>query len=102
MNSWYQIRRLRGPAILILIGVLALLDQWHILSFGKSWPLWLIFAGLMTFAERAAWAADHAAQAQQPPYPQPPYAQPIDPQSTAWTQAAPQQPGHPLDSESRR
>ncbi len=96
MNSWYQIRRLRGPAILILIGVLALLDQWHILSFGKSWPLWLIFAGLMTFAERAAWAADHAAQAQ------PPYAQPLDPQSTAWTQAPPQPPDTPLDPESRR
>ncbi len=90
MNNWYQIRRLRGPAILILIGVLALLDQWHVLSFGKSWPLWLIFAGLMTFAERAAWAADHAERAQQQAS-QPPYAQ-----------APPQQPGYPLDPESRR
>ena len=95
MNNWYQIRRLRGPAILILIGVLALLDQWHILSFGKSWPLWLIFAGLMSFAERAAWVTDRAAQAQQP------YAQPLNPQSTAWTQAQSPQPGNPLDPESR-
>ena len=90
MNNWYQIRRLRGPAMLILIGVLALLNQWHILSFGKSWPLWLIFAGLMTFAERAAWAADHAARAQQQA------SQPL------YAQAPPQQPGYPLDPESRR
>lgn len=96
MNSWYQIRRLRGPAILILIGVLALLDQWHILSFGKSWPLWLIFAGLMSFAERAAWAADRAAQTQQPPMP--PGAQ----ASNAWTQTTPPvPPGFPADPDSR-
>lgn len=31
MNRWYQIRRLRGAVILILIGVLALLNQWNIL-----------------------------------------------------------------------
>ena len=96
MNSWYQIRRLRGPAILILIGVLALLDQWHILSFGKSWPLWLIFAGLMSFAERAAWAADRSAQAQQPPM------QPGAQASNAWTQTPPPvPPGSPADPDSR-
>lgn len=31
MNRWYQIRRLRGAVILILIGVLALLNQWNIM-----------------------------------------------------------------------
>ena len=58
MNRWYQIRRMRGPAWLILIGVLALLNQWHILSWDKSWPLFLIVPGVLILAERAAWTAD--------------------------------------------
>ncbi len=58
MNRWYQIRRLRGAAYLILVGVLALLNEWRILSWDKSWPLFLILAGLLALAERAAWTAD--------------------------------------------
>ena len=58
MNRWYQIRRLRGGAFLILVGVLALLNGWHVLSWDKSWPLFLIVAGLLALAERAAWTAD--------------------------------------------
>lgn len=65
MNRWYQIRRLRMPAMLILAGVLLLLQQWNILSFGKSWPLLLILSGILTIAERAAWSAD-ASQQQAP------------------------------------
>ena len=41
MNSWLLIRRLRGPAFLLLVGITALLNQWDILSFGRSWPLYL-------------------------------------------------------------
>ncbi|MGC9293269.1 MAG: LiaI-LiaF-like domain-containing protein [Acidobacteriaceae bacterium] len=62
MVRWYQVRRLRGPAFLILVGVLFLLDQWNILGFNKSWPLFLIVAGLLALVERAAWAADAAQQ----------------------------------------
>ena len=58
MNRWYQVRRMRGAAYLILVGVLALLNQWRILSWDKSWPLFLIVAGLLALAERAAWTAD--------------------------------------------
>ena len=58
MNRWYQIRRIRGAAFLILIGVMALLNEWRILSWDKSWPLLLILAGLLALAERAAWTAD--------------------------------------------
>jgi hypothetical protein len=58
MNHWYQMRRLRGAVILITIGVLALLDQWHIMRFEASWPFILIVLGLMKIAERAAWSAD--------------------------------------------
>jgi Domain of unknown function (DUF5668) len=54
MNAWLFIRRLRGPAFLILVGITALLNQWGILSFGRSWPLYLILAGVLGLAERAA------------------------------------------------
>jgi hypothetical protein len=53
MNSWLQIRRLRGPAFLVLFGITALLNQWDVLSFGRSWPLYLILAGVIGLAERA-------------------------------------------------
>ena len=54
MNSWLLIRRLRGPAFLILFGITALLSQWGVLSFSRSWPLYLILAGVIGLAERAA------------------------------------------------
>ncbi len=54
MTQWLLIRRLRGPAFLLLVGVTALLNQWDVLSFGRSWPLYLILAGVLGLAERAA------------------------------------------------
>jgi hypothetical protein len=53
---WLLIRRLRGPAFLLIFGVTALLNQFDILSFGRSWPLYLILAGALSLAERAALA----------------------------------------------
>ncbi len=60
MNQYYLIRRLRGPAILLLIGTLALLHTagvlqrpWHLF-----WPLLLIMLGVLLLAERAALAAE--------------------------------------------
>jgi hypothetical protein len=60
MNRYILIRRLRGPAILLLIGVIALLHTsgvihsfWHLF-----WPLLLIMLGLLLLAERAALAAE--------------------------------------------
>jgi hypothetical protein len=67
MNTWLLIRRLRGPAFLILVGITALLNQWGVLSFGRSWPLYLILAGVLGLAERAAIAA--APPAMPPLYP---------------------------------
>jgi LiaF transmembrane domain len=73
MNRYILIHRLRGPAILLLIGVLALLDQagvinhfWHLF-----WPLLLITVGVLLLAERAALAGDDAYPP--PPYPGSPY-----------------------------
>lgn len=57
MTAWLFIRRLRGPAFLIMVGITALLNQWGVLSFGRSWPLYLILAGVLGLAERAALAA---------------------------------------------
>lgn len=60
MNRYFLIRRLRGPAILLLIGILALLHTsgvirgfWHLF-----WPLLLILLGVLLLAERAALAAE--------------------------------------------
>jgi Domain of unknown function (DUF5668) len=74
MNSWLLIRRLRGPAFLIMVGITALLNQWGILSFSRSWPLYLILAGVIGVAERAAIMAAppvppaYGAGTQAPPY----------------------------------
>jgi hypothetical protein len=65
MSRYILIRRLRGPAFLLLVGVIALLAQAHILSWGHSWPLYLILAGVLALAERAALSAEG--------YPPPPY-----------------------------
>ena len=56
MNRYMLIRRLRGPAFLLLLGIIALLHQtgvvyhfWHLF-----WPLALILWGVLLLAERAA------------------------------------------------
>lgn len=56
MNQYLLLRRLRGPLILVTVGVMALLDQYGALSFGRSWPLLLIVVGILQLAERVALA----------------------------------------------
>jgi len=60
MNRYIVIRRLMGPAILLLIGVLALLHQFDVISnfWRLFWPLLLILIGVIKLAERAALASD--------------------------------------------
>ena len=60
MNRYIFIRRLRGPAILLLIGVLALLHQAGAIEhfWRLFWPLLLIMLGVMMLAERAALEVD--------------------------------------------
>ncbi|MGD0732394.1 MAG: DUF5668 domain-containing protein [Terracidiphilus sp.] len=67
MNRYIFIHRLRGPAILLLIGILALLHQMGVIShfWHLFWPLLLILIGVMLLAERAALMADGG----YPPYP---------------------------------
>jgi len=47
---------LRGSIWIILVGVLFLLDTEHILRWGRSWPLFIITAGVMQMLKRAAYA----------------------------------------------
>ena len=91
MNRWLLIRRLRGPAFLLMFGVTALLHEWHWLSFGQSWPLYLILAGVLALAERAAFTIPDPSQ-MPPQYP--PYAgsYPPQPPPSGW-QTAPPPPG---------
>jgi hypothetical protein len=54
MNQYIFLQRIQGPALLLTFGVAALLDQWDVLSFGRSWPLYLIVLGVLKLAQRAA------------------------------------------------
>jgi hypothetical protein len=86
MNAWLMIRRLRGPAFLLLFGVTALLHEWHILSFSQSWPLYLVLAGVLALAERAAFSPPDPSQV-------PPYGYPPQPAPSGWQTPPPAAPG---------
>ena len=72
---------LRSSIWIILVGVLFLLDSFHILSWGRSWPLFIIVAGLMAIFHRASVSA--IASAPYPPYPPPPVAPTAPPVTTS-------------------
>jgi hypothetical protein len=91
MSRYILIRRLRGPAFLLLVGVIALLAQAHILSWGKSWPLYLILWGVLMLAERAALAAEGGF----PPMPYPGVPYPGAPYQGAPGTGVPPYPGQP-------
>ena len=76
---------LRGSVWVILVGVLFLLDTVHVLSWGRSWPLFIIVAGLMALFQRAAYTATTV------PYGYPgPVAQPVpQPPAPAATSVVP-------------
>ena len=44
---------IRGPILMITLGVLLAVDQLGSLSFGRTWPVLLIVFGLFKLAERA-------------------------------------------------
>jgi hypothetical protein len=56
MNRYILIRRLTGPCILLLLGVVALLHQADLVSWNIFVPLLLILLGLLKLAQRAALA----------------------------------------------
>ena len=70
------IQAIRGPVILVTIGILFAIQQAGGLSFGRSWPLLIIVIGVMLLLERA-WAPvgpfPYGAQQDFGSYPPPPY-----------------------------
>lgn len=48
------VRAIRGPIILITLGVLFAIDHSGLLSFSRTWPVLVIVIGLMKLLERAA------------------------------------------------
>ncbi len=60
MNRYMLIRRLRGPAFLLLLGIIALLQQTGVVYhfWQWFWPLALILWGVLLLAERAALEMD--------------------------------------------
>lgn len=58
MNRYYMIRRLRVPVLLLLLGTMAILAQMGIFGWSHSWPLILIYFGVMMLVERAILAID--------------------------------------------
>lgn len=65
-------RAARGAVWLILLGVIFFLADFNILSWGRSWPLFLILAGVMTFLERALYAGVRPNPPSYPGYGYPP------------------------------
>ncbi len=82
------VRALQSSVWVILVGILFLLDTLNILSWGRSWPLFIIVGGVMAFVQRSAYTA---AAAQQVPYPS--YAAPPRQPSPAPSDPAPSEPG---------
>jgi hypothetical protein len=72
-------RALRGSVWVTLIGVLFLLDTFDILSWGHSWPIIIIVAGLMAIFQRVSYNNVMSTAAY--PYPVPPVASPPPPGS---------------------
>ena len=93
MSRYIMIRRLRGPAFLLLIGVLALLRESHLIpSFWHLfWPLALILVGVIMLAERAALAAEGGFPFT--PFPGAHYEGPNDPRAVT---GVPPYPGQPI------
>lgn len=85
MNKYILLRRLTGPCVLLLLGVVALLHQADLVSWHIFIPLLLILIGVLKLAQRAALAA-----AGDEPYPGYPY--PYDAPPAPGTQP-PAQPG---------
>lgn len=69
MNRTYMlIRAIRGPVLLIALGVLLLLQRFSDFGFHRSWPILVILFGVLKLAERAVLhAGPTAGPGQAPP-----------------------------------
>ncbi|MGA2831689.1 MAG: hypothetical protein ABSE55_01330 [Terracidiphilus sp.] len=92
MNHYMMIRRLRGPAILLLIGGVWLLHSTGVIDHPCRWfvPLLLILLGVLMLAERMVLTTGGGYP--QGPYPGQPGAGTIDPQAATGVPPQPEQP----------
>ena len=73
MSSYYRRGGLVGPAILITIGTIFLMDRWWPdFSFHRLWPLILIVIGLVRLLEMSMGSANTTYPAPPPPPTMPP------------------------------
>lgn len=54
VNSPVLARAVRGPILLIVLGILFALQQAYIVPFSKSFPVFLIVVGVLKLWERSA------------------------------------------------
>lgn len=66
MNQYIFLRRMRGPIMLLVFGITAILDEYTRIGYGQSWPLYIVAWGILMLAENAILA-------QHPPSTLPPY-----------------------------
>ena len=72
---WNLLRTSRGAGTVFIVGLLTLLQGLHVIYWESSWPVLLIFLGVITLMERVALNNVNAA----PVYPGTPYAPPAEP-----------------------
>ncbi|QHN02237.1 hypothetical protein FTO74_01735 [Granulicella sp. WH15] len=70
------LRALRGSVWVLLVGVLLLLNSLHWIEWERSWPYFIILAGVMAVLERTAYNAAAAEAYRYPPAGYPPSAPP--------------------------
>lgn len=66
MNQYIFLRRMRGPIMLLVFGITAILAEYTRVGYAESWPLYIIAWGVLKLAENAILA-------QHPPSTLPPY-----------------------------
>ena len=76
MNVTNLFCAVRGPILLITIGVLFALDHNGFVSFGRTWPLLIIVFGVLKLLERVTVGSNPQG------YPPPPYSGPTTPGGT--------------------
>ena len=72
VSLYAVVRAIRGPIVLIVLGILFWLDQSDQIGFGRTWPILIILIGVMKLIERLV--APSA-----PPMPPQPPAMPVPP-----------------------
>ena len=77
------VRALRGSIWIVVVGFMFLFSSFNILSWGRSWPIFIIVAGLIAIIERSVFASAAAAGYDYPPAAPPAPAPPPPPQATS-------------------